>query len=59
MGNRHAQGEILGLIWVEVNLHENLLTLKSEDTKTKQRWIILISGRLWEMLLTYVNGKAR
>lgn len=37
------RGEILSLSWPKVNLRENLITLESQDTKTKQRRQIPIS----------------
>jgi integrase len=53
------RGEILGLTWAKVNLHENLLTLESEDTKTKRRRIIPMNGRLREMLLALRQRKSK
>src|SRR5688572_9584120 len=45
------RGKILGLTWSRINLRESLITLESEDTKTKRRRIIPISGRLREVLI--------
>lgn len=53
------RGEILGLTWTKVNLRENLITLESEDTKTRRRRIIPISGRLRDMLLTLRQRKSK
>ena len=53
------RGEILGLTWAKVNLRENLITLESEDTKTKRRRIIPISGRLRDMFLPLRQRKSK
>ena len=46
------KGEVLSLTWPKVNLRENLITLESEDTKTKRRRIIPMSQQLRDMFLT-------
>ena len=51
------RGEILGLTWSKVNLRENVISLESEDTKTKRRRVLPISGRLREMLLSLRQQK--
>lgn len=51
------RGKILGLTWAKVDLRENLITLESEDTKTRRRRIIPISGRLRETLLALRQWK--
>ena len=53
------KGKSLGLTWSKVNLRDNLITLESEDTKTKRRRIIPMSGRLREMLLTLRQWKSK
>lgn len=44
------RGEILGLTWNRVDLKNRLITLRAEDTKTKQARIVPICSNLAEML---------
>jgi integrase len=53
------RGEILSLTWHRVNLRENLISLESQDTKTKRRRQVPISQKLQDTLLSLRQAQGK
>jgi integrase len=53
------RGEILSLTWPKVNLRENLISLESQDTKTKRRRQVPISQKIRDTLLSLRQAQGK
>lgn len=53
------RGEILSLTWPKANLRENLISLESQDTKTKRRRLIPISRKLRDTFLSLCQARSK
>jgi integrase len=52
------KGELLALRWSDVNRSQNLITLRSETTKTQQKRTVPLSNRLYNALYDLASERA-